>query len=243
MRKFRVAALLCAGAMACVLSRFAAVIVGTLLLITCLPCSVVAADIEGVHFADECQHGAITLELHCVGLLRYKVLFKGYVAALYLGAGVSAGEALADVPKRLELNYFWSIKGAKFGKAGDEILAHNVDPDTLARLRPRLEQINALYENVKPGDRYALTYVPGFGTELALNGRSKGIIAGADFAAAYFRIWLGDQPIDTTLRDQLLRCPRPAAQHRMYQADPYSLRVEDEPWLRSFASRARRRRV
>ena len=189
-------------------SRYAVIIMGVLLLIACMPRSGAAADIEGVHFADQYQRGDVTLALHCVGLLRYKVLFKGYVAGLYLGAGVSAQEGLADVPKRLELSYFWGIKGSDFGKAGDEILAQNVDPDTLARLRPRLEQINALYESVNPGDRYALTYVPGLGTELALNGRSKGIIPGADFAAAYFRIWLGDQPIDTALRDQLLACSK-----------------------------------
>ena len=190
------------------MSRYAVVIVSSFLLILCTPRSGAAADIEGVHFADQYQRGDITLALHCVGLLRYKVLFKGYVAGLYLGAGVSAQEAVADVPKRLELSYFWGIKGADFGKAGDEILAQNLDPDTLARLRPRLAQINALYEDVKPGDRYALTYVPGRGTELALNGSSKGIIPGTDFAAAYFRIWLGDQPIDTALRDQLLACSK-----------------------------------
>jgi hypothetical protein len=189
-------------------SRYAVVIVSTLLLIASMPGSGAAADIEGVHFADQYQQGDVTLALHCVGLLRYKVLFKGYVAGLYLGAGVLPQEALGDVPKRLELSYFWGIKGADFGKAGDAILAQNLDPDTVARLRPRLDQINALYEDVQPGDRYALTYVPGLGTELALNGRSKGIIPGTDFAAAYFRIWLGDQPIDTALREHLLACSK-----------------------------------
>ena len=191
-------------------SRPAAATAVIFLLIISTPHSGTAADMEGVHFAEQYQRDDVTLALHCVGLLRYKVLFKGYVAGLYLGAGVAAEDALADVPKRLELSYFWSIKGSDFGKAGDEILARNVDPDTLARLRPRLEQINALYETVNPGDRYALTYVPGLGTELALNGRSKGVIPGADFAAAYFRIWLGDQPIDAALRDQLLACSKTA---------------------------------
>lgn len=192
-------------------SRAARALAATLLLIAAAPRpGMAAADIEGVHFADQYQRDDVTLALHCVGLLRYKVLFKGYVAGLYLGAGVAAEEALADVPKRLELSYFWSIKGSDFGTAGDEILARNVDPDTLARLRPRLQQINALYETVNPGDRYALTYLPGLGTELALNGRRKGIIPGADFAAAYFRIWLGTQPIDATLRDRLLACPKTA---------------------------------
>jgi hypothetical protein len=183
-------------------------IVVTLLLITSAPRSSTAAEIEGVHFADQYRRDDVTLPLRCVGLLRYKVLFKGYVAGLYLGDGVAADQALADVPKRLELSYFWSIKGADFGEAGDAILARNLDPEALQRLRPRLEQINALYESVKPSDRYALTYVPGIGTELSLNGRRKGVIPGADFAAAYFRIWLGDDAIDLALRDQLLDCPK-----------------------------------
>jgi len=187
-------------------SRAAATIALILLLIGLAPRSGTAADIEGVHFADQYQSDDVTLTLHCVGLLRYKVLFKGYVAGLYLGPGVAAEDALSDVPKRLELSYFWSIQGADFGKAGDEVLARNVDADTLTQLRPRLEQLNALYETVHPGDRYTLTYVPGHGTELALNARRKGVIQGADFAAAYFRIWLGENSIDRALRDQLLAC-------------------------------------
>jgi hypothetical protein len=46
-----------------------------------------AAEIEGVQFADQYQRDDVTLALHCVGLLRYKVLFKGYVAGLYLAPG------------------------------------------------------------------------------------------------------------------------------------------------------------
>ena len=167
-------------------SRAARALAATLLLIAAVLRPGMAADIEGVHFADQYQRDDVTLALHCVGLLRYKVLFKGYVAGLYLGAGVAAEEALADVPKRLELSYFWSIKGSDFGPAGDEILARNIDPNTLAQLRPRLEQLNTLYETVNPGDRYALTYIPGLGTELALNGRSKGIIPGARSTSCLF---------------------------------------------------------
>ncbi len=163
-----------------------------------------AAELEGVQFADQVRVGDATLRLSCVGLLRYKLFIKAYVAALYLGDGAAPGDILADVPKRLELSYFWSISGADFGKVGDQILAQNVDAQTFAALRPRLDRINAWYRDVKPGDRYSLTYVPGSGTELALNGKQLGTVEGADFAAAYFRIWLGDNPIDTRLRDQLL---------------------------------------
>jgi hypothetical protein len=187
---------------------FAPVIVATLCAATFNPQSGAAAELEGVHFADRVGAGDATLQLSCVGLLRYKLFIKAYVAALYLGDGAATGDVLADVPKRLELSYFWSISGAEFGKAGDQILAQNVDAQTIAALRPRLDRMNAWYRDVKPGDRYSLTYVPGAGTELALNGNRLGVIDGADFASAYFRIWLGDTPIDTRLRDQLLGCDR-----------------------------------
>jgi hypothetical protein len=61
---------------------------------------------------------------------------------------------------------------------------------------------------------YSLTHLPGTGTLLALNGTLIGVIDGADFAEAYFRIWLGDRPIDVSLRDQLLDCDRTAAEER-----------------------------
>jgi len=166
-----------------------------------------AAEIEGVRFADQFRSGDVTMRLSCVGLLRYKYVIKAYVAALYLGDGADRGDVFADVPKRLELSYFWNLSGSDIGRAGNQVLARNVDAETLTALRPRLDRINAWYRDVKPSDRYSLTYVPGVGTELALNGGRLGIIEGADFAEAYFRIWLGADPIDTALRDQLLGCP------------------------------------
>jgi hypothetical protein len=178
-----------------------------LFLLTFLGLRVNAATIEGVTFADRYQAGTTALTLNNVGLLRYRVIFKGYVAALYLGDGVRPEEVLADVPKRLELEYFWSIAGADFGKAAEKILADNFSAAQLDAFRSRLDRLNTWYENVKPGDRYALTYLPGVGTELALNGRAKGVIEGADFAAAYFAIWLGAKPLDASLKAQLLTPP------------------------------------
>ena len=163
------------------------------------------AEIEGVTFADRYQAGETPLVLNGVGLLRYRVFIKAYVGALYLGEGVRPEAVLSDVPKRLELEYFWSIAGPDFGKAAEKVLTDNFPPTILAPLRSRLDRLNALYQDVKPGDRYALTYLPGVGMELALNGTPKGTIEGADFAAAYFAIWLGKKPIDISMKVQLLK--------------------------------------
>ncbi len=67
-----------------------------------------------------------------------------------------------------------------------------------------IEGVAALYEDVEPGDRYALTYLPGVGTELSRNGVPRGRVGGAAFAAALFAIWLGDHPIDGGLKADLL---------------------------------------
>lgn len=163
-----------------------------------------SAEIEGVRFADQHQLDGELLRLNGVGLLRYQVFFKGYVAALYLGEQVTAEQAFDDVPRRLELEYFWAIPSQAFADATREGIARNVDAGTLERLKSRIERFNAFYEDVNPGDRYSITYVPGIGTELALNGEPKGTIEGADFARALFSIWIGEQPIDEALRDKLL---------------------------------------
>jgi len=163
-----------------------------------------AKEIEGVRFADEIHAGPATLRLSDVGLMRYRYVIKAYVAALYLGESARPTDVLADAAKRLEIEYFYGIPAAGFVNATNEGIAANVSPETLARLRPRIDRLNLLYRDVKPGDRYALTYVPGVGTELALNGTTLGTIEGADFAAAVFAIWLGPKAIDESLKAQLL---------------------------------------
>ena len=97
-----------------------------------------------------------------------------------------------------------SIEGSDFGRVTNKKISENVDPQTYERLRPRIEYHNSLYQDVRPGDRYSLTYIPGKGTELALNGVPQGVIEGADFAAAVFSIWLGPKPINASLKKDLL---------------------------------------
>lgn len=163
-----------------------------------------AATIEKVHFADSVQAGGATLPLHGVGLLRYKKVIKAYVAALYLNGQTDPKDVLSDVPKRLELEYFWAIKGPEFGKKANEILRSSFPPETLSPLKPRIDEIHARYRDVKPGDRYSLTYLPGTGTELALNRQKIVTIPGADFAKVYFAIWLGPESGNEALKNQLL---------------------------------------
>ncbi len=178
--------------------------ISALIMWTTISVNAFAAEIAGVTFADNYRAEEKNLALVGTGLMRYLVFIKAYVGALYMEEGVPAEQVLSDAAKRLEIEYFVPIKAEDFVFSTNELTARNVDAGTLAGLKPRIDRINALYEDVSPGDRYSLTYVPGVGTELALNGKAKGTIEGNDFAAAVFSMWLGPRPIDDSLRDSLL---------------------------------------
>jgi hypothetical protein len=132
------------------------------------------------------------------------VFIDAYAGALYLPASAQSVDALASVPKRLELSYFHAIEGDDFAKATRAKILDNVSADEARQLNARIDQLAAMYRDVQPGDRYALTYMPGEGTRLSLNGDVLGAIPGDDFARAVFSIWLGTNPIDEKFRDRLL---------------------------------------
>lgn len=176
----------------------------TVLMLNLLPANTSAAEIENVHFEESYTSQNKTLVLKGVSVLRYLHFIKAYAGALYMEDEVPTDQVLLDRAKRLEVEYFHALKGQDFGKATLEGLSENLDPKTLERLRPKIDYHNSLYEDVKPGDRYSLTYIPGRGTELALNGESKGIIEGADFAAAIYTLWLGPRPYDKAFRQGLM---------------------------------------
>jgi hypothetical protein len=167
-------------------------------------CPAAAGQVEGVSFSNDVKAGGIPLTLRGLGLLRYMVFVKAYVAAFYLPAGTAAEDALSAVPKRLEIEYFHAIAAKDFAAATTASIERNVSLMAFRRLKPQIDALNALYRDVAPGDRYALTYVPGSGTTLSWNGRALGTVGGDEFAAALFGIWLGSDPLDKDLKELLL---------------------------------------
>ena len=145
------------------------------------------------------------LTLTGTGVIRYMGLIKVSEVALYMPSEVAPDQILQpDTPRRLELRYFHDLKKKDFVKSTRTWIRKNVSASEYEALKPQIEQLNALYEDVKEGDRYGLTYVPGVGTTLDLNGEEKGTVPGGDFARALFAIWLGSKPVAEGLPDELL---------------------------------------
>lgn len=168
------------------------------------PPAAAVREVSGVEFSERVGAGKTTLRLCGAGLLRWNYILKVYVAALYRDDCDSSAGILEDVPKRLEISYMRGFRAEQFGEAAEKVLERTFSEEELAPLRERIARMAAAYRSVEEGDRYALTYRPGVGTELALNGEPLVTVRGADFASAYFAIWLGSEPVDEGLREELL---------------------------------------
>ena len=141
-------------------------------------------------FSPLIEHHDVRLTLRGIAQLRVGYVFRVFWAALHVGENHPTDDVLDDVPTRLEIVYLRAIRASDLIRAGDDALRRQVAPDEIERLQPLLDAINRLYQDVRAGDRYTLTYLPAWGCELALNGRTLGRIEGANFASAYFGIWL-----------------------------------------------------
>jgi hypothetical protein len=167
-------------------------------------CVLHAAPVDAFTFPDEYHIGEDTLTLRGTGLVRELLFIKVVTAALYVQDGTPVEQVLSDVGKRVEMLSFRTIPADDFIREAEIALAENVPATTIDVLRPRLNQLHQAYEDLKPGDRYAITYLPNSGTYLELNGKLRVSIEGADFSAAYFQVWLGDKPIHKKLKAQLV---------------------------------------
>jgi hypothetical protein len=163
-----------------------------------------SAQVANVRFDDDLTTSAGRLRLLGTGLYYYKYFIKAAAAGLYLDDRASGGEVLADVAKRLEMQYFWAVKASDLVAGSSALLARNLSTSKRAAVQPQIDQMHALYQDVAAGDRSALMYVPGEGTSLLLNGKPLGIVPGSEFASAYFSIWFGEQPLDAGLKKKLL---------------------------------------
>ena len=160
--------------------------------------------LKGVSMPVSTQLDGKKLELNGLGL-RTKVVFKVYVAGLYLEKVSKDGMAIAasEQHKLIELSFLRGVDGADVAKAIADGFANNAG-EVLPAIKERIAKFEKLIPDVKKGDRLTFAYRPGAGVELLANGKSAGSIEGKDFADALFRVWLGPKPSDKALKDGML---------------------------------------
>ncbi len=166
-------------------------------------------EIEGVKLEPAAQVGGAALQLNGAGV-RTRAIFKVYVAGLYVPR--KAGDAptlLAQKgPRRIAITMLRNVDADSFADALNGGLRDNHSEAQIAGFKAQIDALNANLKAVgeaKKGDVIHFEYLPDTGTRVTVNGQPRGTaIPGEDFYTAVMRIWLGDKPVDGTLKKGLL---------------------------------------
>jgi hypothetical protein len=177
-----------------------------ILMTFCLPAH--ALEIEGIAVPETIRSGdgKTGLVLNGAGL-REKLYVDVYVAALYLQARTPDVAAILsdDGPASVIMHIIYSeISKKKITDGWIDGLDDNTTVSERKAIQPRLEAFNKLFTAMQKGDVLRIDYTPAKGTEVRLNGEWRGSIEGNDFFRALLKVWLGSDPVDKSLKKDML---------------------------------------
>ena len=161
-----------------------------------------ATEVSGVTFETRIMDEGLDMQLKGTSLKRV-VFFKAFVAAFYEGFD-NKNALLGESPKRIEVEYFVKIPATKMQNFTVDSMKDNITEEEFGALANEIESMGRYFVNLKPGDRYSLTYIPGLGTKFVHNGELSGIIEGKDFQKALFSVWIGEKPFDQEIKKEIL---------------------------------------
>lgn len=160
----------------------------------------------GVTMPDRIQVGGRTLVLNGMGI-REATFMKVdvYVAGLYLEAKSRDAKAILakDRPWRVVMRFVRDVDREDLIDAWNDGLEKN-GGDRKGALAGRVKTLGGYMRDVKKGQTATVTYVPGEGTTLAIDGQARPPIPGADFGRFLLSIWLGPEPPDEGLKRGML---------------------------------------
>lgn len=149
------------------------------------------------------------LQLNGAGT-RYKAIFKVYDMGLYTTKKVSSPAELLALPgpKRLQFTALRELPGTDLGRLFLKGMGDNSSKELVQRhalSSARLIEVFSGRSKMLPGESFAMEFVPGKGTTFYILGKPQGAPVGDDeFFQMVMRIWVGDSPADSQLRDALL---------------------------------------
>jgi hypothetical protein len=170
--------------------------------------NVAARDVADVRVPETTQVGGANLVLNGAGT-RTKVIIDVYVGALYLGKTTNSADAVfADTGvKRVALHMLYGMKSEKLLNAFKDAIEANHSDAELASIDSGMKKFYAIFDSVSgvsPGDTIFLDYIPTVGTKVTINDKERGMVAGADINRALLKIWLGENPVEKSLKKDML---------------------------------------
>ncbi|CAN5776465.1 chalcone isomerase family protein [soil metagenome] len=187
----------------------AAWLLGTVGALAHFSANVGAAEVAGIKFDDAVHVANTDLKLNGAGI-RYKAIFKVYVAGLYLKEKKTTVPdilALAG-PKRVTIVMLRDLSNEDFGRGFMSGIQQNTEKSEKLRLVSQFLRFGEMFASVpelKKGDIMINDWIPGVGTVVSLNGKKMGEpYPDVNFYNALLRIWLGEKPVDQSLKKAML---------------------------------------
>ncbi|MDD3676392.1 MAG: chalcone isomerase family protein [Thauera propionica] len=168
-----------------------------------------AIEVAGIGFKSQeaLENGA--LELNGAGL-RTRLTFKVYAMGLYVRTPATDATALLQDTgeKRIRIVMIRDLEAKQFADALRAGLERNHDAATLATLKPSTDALLAAVlggGEAKSGTELILDQLADGSTRLLINGQVRSDIADPALYPALLRIWIGERPADSDLKEDLLK--------------------------------------
>ena len=165
-----------------------------------------AKEIGGVNLSDTITAGKDQLVLNGAGL-RKKYFVKVYAGGLYIRKKESDAKKIinADEPMAIRMQFIYDgVSGKELVDAWNEGFS-NATAGNLGPIKERIDNFNSFFaEEARKGDIYDIIYTPGQGASVYIKGKLMGTVSGLDFKKVLFAIWLGEKPVDNSLKQGML---------------------------------------
>ena len=168
-----------------------------------------AVEVGGLKFDDTVKVAGKELKLNGAGV-RVRIVVKVYALALYLPEKktTTAGVLESVGPRRFTLGLLREVTGDELGQAFMAGITANTDKAERSKFVNQLAQFGDAFVSIpqaKKGDIITVDWVPDTGTVMALNGKQIGEpLKDIGFYNAVLKIWLGDKPVDSSLKPEIL---------------------------------------
>ena len=169
-------------------------------------------DLAGVKYENQVQVDNTPLVLNGVGV-RYKAIFKVYTAGLYLTKKAATPEAVLATPgpKRIHIVMLRDINASELGKLFTRGMQDNAPREEFSKSISGTLKMSELFfqkKKLNAGDSFSVDWHPDVGTIIMINGKpSIDPIKEPEFFSALVKIWLGQSPADSMLKDAMLGKP------------------------------------
>lgn len=169
-----------------------------------------ARTIDGVSVPERLNLAGETAPLVLNGAgLRTRFFVKVYVAALYLTRPATQAERVLEEgsTRVVAIHMRRDTDSDQIGSALLASVAKNHETAEMTALQDRLAKFKLLVPAMKRGDVLRLEFGPDGTTRVVRNDQLLGTLEGADFQRALLKIWLGNNPVDDGLKQNLLGAP------------------------------------